>query len=194
MFSFLFLVALLHLPGSYAYTLSSGCTSPQRPILDSTSFAHRSAEAAGNVRIGPSSEEKGLGAFSRSPITFGTHVGKYTGEILTLREVKARFWGKAELDKSDLQWMASRRERNQGLSGNYVFELKDGSFVDAEDGDKSGWCRFLNHAREGTTECNLKAFDQQTVGGEFTIPYFYAIRDIAVGEELCFDYGENFYN
>eukprot|EP00566_Odontella_aurita_P036930 CAMPEP_0113598742 /NCGR_PEP_ID=MMETSP0015_2-20120614/41760_1 /TAXON_ID=2838 /ORGANISM="Odontella" /LENGTH=121 /DNA_ID=CAMNT_0000506801 /DNA_START=482 /DNA_END=847 /DNA_ORIENTATION=- /assembly_acc=CAM_ASM_000160 len=120
-------------------------------------------------------------------------MGKYLGETLTLREVRARFWGKAEQDESDLRWIASRRERNQGITGNYVFELKDGSFICAEDGDKSGWCRFMNHATEGSAECNVKAFDQQTIGGELTIPYFYAIRDIAVGEELCYDYGEFFY-
>lgn len=192
MLSLFFLVGLFNVPETRGLSVGTR-KAPIRPTLASTSLAYRSAVDAG-IHIGPSSEEKGLGAFSKSPIAFGTLVGKYIGERLTSDEVKARYWGKAELNDSDLQWMASRRERGQGLTGNYIFEMKDGSFVDAEDGDYGGWCRFMNHAFEGTAECNIKAFNQQTTGGPSTIPYFYAIRDIAVGEELCYDYGGYFYD
>mmetsp|Transcript_24626 Transcript_24626/g.45558 ORF Transcript_24626/g.45558 Transcript_24626/m.45558 type:complete len:202 (-) Transcript_24626:386-991(-) len=187
----LFLASLCSLvTSSQSLSIGNGASQPKRPVLHSESYAHQSAKDAG-IHIGHASKEKGLGAFSTSPIPSFTFVGKYTGETLTLAEVQARYWGKLELSESDLRWMRSRRERNQGLTGHYIFEMADGTFIDAEDGDKSGWCRYMNHAKEGTTECNVKAFNQQTVGGDFTIPYFYAIRDIEAGEELCYDYGEH---
>ena len=114
---------------------------------------------------------------------------------MTLNEVRARFWNKRDPDAADLAWAASRRERNQGMSGCYVFELQDGTFVCAEDGELSTWTRFMNHASSDYPACNVRPFHQTVQGGDVhRYPRFYAIRDIEVGEELQWDYGDQFYS
>jgi SET domain-containing protein len=155
-----------------------------RPALPKTSWAHQSAEQAG-VEIAVASESKGLGAFATRSIKFGDYLGAYSGEKLTQEEVKARFWGRSPPDQNDLKWIQSRLEREQGITGSYLFEMKDGYFVCAEDARVSSWCRFMNHAAEGTPECNVKAFDRISPDGELEeFPQMYAIRDIEEGEEL----------
>ena len=164
-----------------------------RPELSKETHAHSSAADAGiNIKI--ASTEKGLGAFATSKIPMGTHVGNYDGELLTIDEVKARFWGKRQCDEDDQSWADSRKERGQAITGNYLLELPNKLFVDAEDADKSGWCRFMNHAEEGEEENNVKAFMQSKIGGEeHTFPRMYTIEDIEIGEELCWDYGGKFF-
>ncbi|KAL7560918.1 hypothetical protein ACA910_008196 [Epithemia clementina (nom. ined.)] len=160
-----------------------------RPSLSSSSLAHRTAVKAG-VCIKVASKVKGLGAFATSDLKVGDYIGEYTGEKLTRRQVQARYWGKREKNGQDLSWEGSRSRRGQGITGNYVLEMKDGSFVDSEDADLSSWCRFMNHAKEGTTPCNVKAFDRISAGDELLVfPQFFAIRDIEAGEELLWDYG-----
>jgi SET domain-containing protein len=185
-------VLLLLLPPSAATALEPTTTTLPlviRPTLCSKSLAHSSALKA-DVDIRVASKEKGLGAFATSDIKFGTYIGEYLGEILTKKEVQARHWGKRTPDEHDKSWAQSRRDRGQGITGNYVFEMQDGSFVDAEDADLSGWCRFMNHASNDTHHCNVRPFDKIDIDGEFeTFPQFYAIRDIEEGEELSFDYG-----
>jgi len=97
-----------------------------------------------------------------------------------------------------------RRTRLDALSqghpmsgGTYVFRLPaeahcllDGEpvyCVDAEDPNRSAWCRYLNHAKVGSAACNV----DQKVNAEGDI-WFVTNRDIAVGSELCFDYGSEF--
>jgi SET domain-containing protein len=189
----LVVVLLLLLLPSAATTLAptTGTTGVLgiRPTLCSKSLAHSSALKA-DIHIRVASKEKGLGAFATSDIKFGTYIGEYLGEILTRQEVQARHWGKRTPDEHDKLWAQSRRDRGQGITGNYVFEMQDGSFVDAEDADMSGWCRFMNHASNETHQCNVRPFDKIDIDGEFeTFPQFYAIRDIQEGEELSFDYG-----
>uniref|UniRef100_A0A7S4SP58 SET domain-containing protein n=1 Tax=Ditylum brightwellii TaxID=49249 RepID=A0A7S4SP58_9STRA len=161
-----------------------------RPQLSEECLAHRSAVIAG-VSIKMASNTKGLGAFAKYPIKFGTYVGEYSGEIMTLDEVLARFWGKREKDAADKMWSKSRHYRGQSESGDYLLEVTDGSFVDAEDGDMSTWTRFMNHANEETEACNVRPFMQTEIGGDtHKYPRFFAMRDIHAGEELCWDYGE----
>ena len=168
---------------------SSFAVSALRPALSPQCRAHLTAQNAG-IRIGVASHEKGLGAFATCDIKFGEYIGQYIGEILTADQVRARYWGKRMPDAHDRSWAASRRERGQGITGDYILEMKDGSFVDCEDADRSGWCRFMNHAQEGTYPCNVKPFDQLTTNGELLrFPQFYACRDIKEGEELSFYYG-----
>ncbi|KAL7570475.1 hypothetical protein ACA910_004258 [Epithemia clementina (nom. ined.)] len=160
-----------------------------RPSLSTGSLAHRSAAKAG-ICIKVASKEKGLGAFATCDLKVGDYIGEYKGEKLTRRQVQARYWGKQAKNRQDLTWEASRLERGQGVTGNYVLEMKDGSFVDAEDADRSSWCRFMNHATEGSNPCNVKAFDRIRANGDLLVfPQFFAIRDIQAGEELLWDYG-----
>ena len=98
------------------------------------------------------SDGKGMGAYSTVPITKGTTLGEYTGEILSRRDVEARYWGTRKQTKSDRKWRNSRRRRNQGLSGDYLFDMGNDIFIDGEDADVSSWCRFANHATEDVVD------------------------------------------
>lgn len=168
---------------------SLAAVSALRPALSPLCHAHLTAQKAG-VRIGVASHGKGLGAFATRDIKFGEYVGQYKGELLTADEVRARYWGKRVPDSDDRLWIASRHERGQGITGDYVLEMQDGSFVDCEDGDLSEWCRFMNHAQEGTHPCNVKPFVQLETNGPLQpFPHFFASRDIKEGEELSWDYG-----
>jgi SET domain len=159
----------------------------------STSLAYRSAAETGFVEIRPCADaEKGLGAFCTQNIPFGQFIGEYYGEILTESQVRARYYGKSPKTNDDHRWAACRESRQQGTTGNYVFELKQNNmFVDAEDAERSSWCRFMNHAEVDEDACNVKAFDKLTIHGELVVyPQFYAVRDIQKGEELCYFYGD----
>lgn len=60
------------------------------------------------------------------------------------------------------------------------------AFVDGEDPNRSSWCRYINHAKGDA--CNLVS----KVDGLRYLVWFEAIRDIAAGEELGFDYGAGY--
>jgi SET domain-containing protein len=168
-------------------------SSDRRPTLSNKCLAHVSADIA-DIDIHKASEVKGLGAFSTAPIKFGTFLGEYKGESMTLSEVNARFWNKREPDVADKAWAESRMMRNQAISGDYIFDLYDGFFVCAEDSDQSTWTRFMNHASGGDNSCNVRPFTQTDLDGETHIyPRFFAIRDIEEGEELQYDYGPDFF-
>lgn len=169
---------------------ASRSTEALRPSLSPLCHAHQTATTAG-VRISEAiPAAKGLGAFATRRFAVGDYVGEYYGEFLTAHQVQARYWGKRTPDQRDQEWAQSRRDRGQGVTGSYVLELANGSFICAEDGDLAGWCRFMNHAVEESDECNVKMFDKIVADGDvLDIPQMYAIRDIEVGDELCWDYG-----
>ena len=63
-------------------------------------------------------------------------------------------------------------------------------YIDAEDPNRSSWCRYINHAESNERECNLilqTSADQDAPG-----TWLIARRDIWVGEELLFDYGPRY--
>mmetsp|Transcript_12514 Transcript_12514/g.21881 ORF Transcript_12514/g.21881 Transcript_12514/m.21881 type:complete len:210 (-) Transcript_12514:356-985(-) len=166
-----------------------------RPALPENCYAHMTARRMG-ISIEIASKKKGLGAFATQRIPMGTLVGVYGGEIMSNKEVKARYWGKREMDAEDRAWVNSRKQRGQGITGNYLVEMPNGSYVDGEDADISSWCRFMNHAQEGheSGNCNVKAFTRTMEGDDHhDYPRMYAIEDIEVGEELCWDYGQYFF-
>lgn len=161
-------------------------------------FALRDASKAG-IRVGQATNKAmGQGAFATVDIPIFTKIGTYTGELLTEEQVLKRYRrGKYKNSEGDQEWEESRRERGQTCTGTYLFNLSgDRGTIDGEDVDVSGWCRYMNHATEGGggsgMECNVKAFDQLTIGGDATHPTFYAIRDIKAGEELFYDYGSDY--
>mmetsp|Transcript_821 Transcript_821/g.1132 ORF Transcript_821/g.1132 Transcript_821/m.1132 type:complete len:226 (+) Transcript_821:73-750(+) len=173
-------------------------TSPSEGIrsqISKESFAYQSAIDA-NVEIRVSSEEKGLGVFATSKIPIGTLIGCYNGETLTYSQAEARYSWSEEAVKSeeDIQWINSRVQSGQGLTGHYLFTMPNGDFVDAEDANVSSWCRFMNHAEERTEQCNVKAFLRAETGDQIVeFPLMYTIQDIDLNEELCFDYGVNYF-
>jgi SET domain-containing protein len=167
-----------------------------RPILPLTSFSHCSAKDEGiDIR---QTKKKGLGAFVLTPVLSGAWVGEYSGELLTMKEVQSRYWNKRKRTKSDRRWIKSRSRRNQGTSGDYLFDMGDELFIDGEDADVSTWCRFMNHASETTNACNVETRSTREIwDGEKIVPprlWFVATRDVKIGEELLYDYGDSYWD
>ena len=165
-----------------------------RQSLSNTCVAHSSAASAG-IRIAPA-DDKGLGGFCTAAIEKGAVVGHYLGEILSSDEVGARYWATHKKRPADRRWARSRRQRGQGLTGDYLFDVGDDLFIDGEDADVANWCRFINHAPPDSLACNLETHHTKAKllarDGEKADPslWFVAIRDIAAGEELAYDYGD----
>ena len=145
---------------------------------------------------------KGMGAFSKVIIAKGATLGEYTGEVLTRKEVEARYWGTRKENKHDRKWRKSRCQRKQGISGDYLFDMGNDLFIDGEDADVSSWCRFANHADELNDEseddvaCNVEVRrrlswdeDEQQQLRLFLV----ALREIEPGTEICYDYGGEYW-
>ena len=185
-----------------------------RPIIPSDSFAHLSAIKDG-IAILPAPNGKGMGAFAATFIAKGSTLGQYTGENLTRRQIEARYWGfSKKANKHDRKWRNSRKRRNQGMSGDYLFDMGDDIFIDGEDADVSSWCRFANHSSPGIMACNIEARarrrqspmakiisgaekkgkDAPTEDDEACHLYFVALRDIEAGTEICYDYGVEYWD
>ena len=61
-------------------------------------------------------------------------------------------------------------------------------YLDAEDGTRSNWTRYINHAHYETPACNLSPRTDARVPRV----WFVARRPIKAGEEVCFSYGKVF--
>jgi hypothetical protein len=140
---------------------------------------------------------KGLGVITTTPIPIHTVVGDYAGEIMTAEEKDRRYLeSKSHLQTPvDKAWIKSRLDRQQTITGSYVYGIftPSGSYIysDAEDEDCSLWTRFLNHAPPPAANVNPKSIHESYDGNPRV--WFTTIRDIAVGEELCFDYGDDYW-
>jgi hypothetical protein len=143
--------------------------------------------ADAGVAIKPS-PGKGFGAFATRSFEKEEIVGDYVGEKLTLREKDARYLGR-EQNWRDRIWLASRRARGVTASGTYIFQVDDDLFVDAEDPVHANWCRYINHHNDPNMRVKSLAY---AFGGEPRV-WFVATRDIAPGEELSFDYGDEYW-
>ena len=161
---------------------------------------------------------KGLGVITNKPYFKGEFVGDYTGELMT-EEVKDRRYLQSLQDKltqEDREWIQSRLDRGQTLTGCYLYGVslddedvhkrffkrgkdkeeedttpKKRIYVDAEDEYESKWTRFINHASPPNNNVNPKSVPESYDG----LPrvWFMANRDIEVGEELCFNYGDDYW-
>lgn len=150
--------------------------------------------------------------FATKRILEGDFVGEYEGELLTAHQVEARYWSLRNKKPADRRWIKSRKQRRMGLTGDYLFELGSDVFLDGEDADVSGWCRFMNHAKEGKQACNVETKCQrpmedywdtckrqqrdQPLESQTDRPklWFVALRDIDEGEELSYDYGDSYWD
>ena len=114
-------------------------------------------------------EAKGRGLFARRPFASGEPVIEYCGDVLSWRGLAERY-GSGTIN----------------LQGKYVFELRQmGMYIDAGDAD-CGCARFINHSgRRPNLEAQLDQLHSRV--------WFTAARDIAAGDELCFDYGERYW-
>ena len=146
---------------------------------------------------------KGLGIITTAPISKGTFIGEYKGEVFTEEIKDRRYLSSQTKTAEDKEWIQSRIERGQSLTGCYVYGItipptKSNNFatnqriyVDAEDEYTSLWTRFLNHASPPKNNCNPKSV-HESYNGEPRV-WFVACRDVEVGEELCFDYGDDYW-
>ena len=113
----------------------------------------------------------GFGLYAGEPIKENEFVGEYTGEIITKEETERRG--------------VIYREQNRS----YLFNLNRDQEIDSQRlGNK---IRFINHAAKTSSLRNLapKIFlcnMVQRIG-------MFAIKDIAVGKELFFDYGKDYH-
>lgn len=114
--------------------------------------------------------EKGRGLFALKSFKTGEDVIEYRGALLSYKALAERY-GFGTIN----------------LQGRYVFELREnGLYIDAGDEATSGRARFLNHsARQPNLRVETDLLHNRA--------WFSAIRDIAVDEELCFDYGERYW-
>jgi SET domain-containing protein len=169
-----------------------------RPTVSSSSYAHVTANKD-SIEILPAPDGKGMGAFAAIDFLKGEWIGEYTGEYMNCKEVEARYWGKRKANRHDRKWRNNRKRRDQGLSGDYLFALDDGLYIDGEDADVSSWCRFANHAspRNEISQCNTETWSvsRGDDGVEMARPqlWFKALRDIDAGEEICYDYGISYW-
>lgn len=187
-----------------AHIEKRGRSSTPRPVIASTSLAHLSALHDG-IDILPAPDGKGMGAFATALISKGDVLGEYTGEMLTRKQVEARYWGARKENKHDRKWRNSRKRRDQGMTGDYIFDMGNDLFIDGEDADVSSWCRFANHADPNVgAKCNVEVRASTDAISEGTDTdtssqranrhlFFYAIMDIDKSTELCYDYGEEYW-
>ena len=159
---------------------------------------------------------KGLGLITNKPFRKGEFIGDYKGEIMS-EEVKDRRYLKSlehKLTDEDRAWIQSRLDRGQTLTGCYLYgvslddedvhkrffkkqddEEEDTTpnriYVDAEDEYESLWTRFLNHASPPHNNVNPKSVPESYDGKPRV--WFMANKDIAPGEEICFNYGDDYW-
>ncbi|KAL1903485.1 hypothetical protein Sste5346_000112 [Sporothrix stenoceras] len=122
----------------------------------------------------------GYGLFTAEDIGADEFIIEYIGELITHDEGVRR-----EARRGDFF--------DQGANASYLFTLleQDGIWVDAA--IYGNLSRYINHASESDKRgCNITP-KILYVNGEFRIR-FAAMRDIKAGEELFFNYGENFPN
>ena len=148
---------------------------------------------------------KGLGVITDVPIEKGAVVGDYKGEVMTLEEKDRRYLESLShlRTEEDQEWLQSRLDRGQTATGTYLYGIaipdprhgvgkpKGHIFVDAEDEHCSLWTRFINHASPPND--NLKPQSLHVGWDGNPRVWFTAKRDIEAGEELTFNYGEDYW-
>ena len=121
---------------------------------------------------------KGKGVFATRALAAAAVVGVYAGEGLTPREYKMRHGG--QLARSNAEEQAAEERARALLAlpvdaqpmggvdnrGAYVFSVSTPStrdlypeevaYIDAENPNLSSWCRFINHADQGSHACNMQ--------------------------------------
>ena len=117
----------------------------------------------------PSAKGRGLFAL-RTFLAGDDDVIEYRGDLLSYKGLAERY-GRGTIN----------------LQGKYVFELREnGLYIDAGDEQASGRARYLNHSsRRPNLSVETDLLHNRV--------WFRASRDIASGEELCFDYGPRYW-
>ena len=114
------------------------------------------------------SGKKGLGCYAAEDRSSGQWVCDYRGEVIDF---------------------AQRAVRYVSEEPEYLFHLGGGAvagshvYIDAVDSDHAS--RSINHAQHPCLEPRVSLAERRVA--------FYALRDIKAGEELSFDYGEQYW-
>ena len=141
------------------------------------------------IRIGPS-PGKGYGAFALRHFEAGSIVGDYCGEAISRRDIGARYDKTESLRIDDHLWVISRQKRGIPTTGDYLYRVEDDLYIDAEDPDvSSSWARFINHASQPNLQGKSLA---KSYTGEPRV-WFVARCDIEPGDELTWDYGDDYW-
>ena len=112
---------------------------------------------------------RGRGLFATEFIADGSYLMDYRGDVITLGQFLQRY---------------------PSFVGTYVFEVGPETFIDAADPKKSNIARFMNH---GTSAQALNVKRVRRKWPQEPRVLFFAARDIEAGEELCFDYGNDYW-
>ena len=107
---------------------------------------------------------KGLGAFAAEFIPAGRWVGEYEGTLTTPEATAARY-------------------SQSSAPADYLFGLSEELAIDAQ--NSTHFTHYLNHAQDPNLEARVDAPNRRVS--------FFAVRDISVGEEMCFDYGPSYW-
>jgi len=122
----------------------------------------------------------GLGLFTTRSISEGMCLLEYDGENLTEEEYFARY------PDGQGKYVACIAERVPFLLP-FDTRLSEPIYIDGID-PSSGMARYMNSKKD---DANVYWKKQRWFGGKM---YFYALRDIQVDEELCFDYGNSYWD
>lgn len=111
----------------------------------------------------------GQGVYAARDIPVETRVVEYVGEKINKEESETRAW--AQIAKAD----------SDGGAAVYIFTLNEKWDLDGS----VDWnvARLINHS----CDPNCEAYTEESKIGDRI--FIYALRDIAAGEELSFDYG-----
>jgi hypothetical protein len=123
----------------------------------------------------------GNGLFCKQQISEGTFIMKYGGEVLSETEYFRRY------PDGQGKYVAAIPEC---LPLPYCGKLSEPTFIDGCDASKSNFARYMNSKTKG--EGANVAWKKQRFGVRNM--NFYTTRDVEAGEELCFDYGANYWD
>ena len=132
--------------------------------------AEQDALELGLVAVRNAGGSKGKGLFALADIPEGTFIGEYTGQVLT--------------EEAYLQ-------RYPDADPEYAFEVNDNYIIDAVNPEQSSFLRYANHCPDADSNLLNTVFRKKRQRHKEV--KFFASRSIASGEELQFDYGEQFW-
>ena len=168
------------LPGGRKVSFQDGIlriqldSAKNRPTIIPQPGTQPSQQTITSIVVKDTGTRKGFGAFATNTLDKHTFLGFYEGETINGR--------------NNLECILQNNSRK-----GYVLSLDGGAtFVDgyqrAMDRTVFSPCH-LNHEEQGTEACNCKRIlldDGKNVA-------FFTSRFIEIGEELCFDYGRNYW-
>ncbi len=119
----------------------------------------------------------GKGLFALRNFSQGERIIEYTGELIDERELNRRY------------------HCNRGGLATYVLQIDDDTYIDAVDAANSSIARYANHCKPTDVKRGF-AFGNNCVfkrNLRHTRGWLCAARDIAAGEEIFADYGDDYW-